>query len=100
MGHTFTKEEKFAEWEEWGEGLVRTKFNLGYFGTSGDTHALAKMWLDQKDQGRINASNSANFRLARSAKNAAWAAAIVATVAAIAAIVSAVISYLALARSP
>jgi hypothetical protein len=94
---TYTKAEKFAEWEALGEDAVRTKFELGHFGAGGDKRALAKMWLDQKERDRIEASNSANFRVARSAKNAAWLAAIMATIAAIVAIVSAVIAYLALA---
>ena len=98
MVETYTKAEKFAEWDAMGEDAVRTKFNLSHFGTAGDRHGLAKTWLAQKEQERIAASNSANLRVARSAKNAAWAAAIVATIAAIAAIVSAVIAYLALIR--
>lgn len=96
---TYTKAEKFAEWEALGEDAVRTQYITGRFGDAGDKRALAKMWLDSKDQGRSDASSSANLRVARSAKNAAWAAATVATAAAIAAIVSAVIAYLALQHS-
>lgn len=100
---TRTKAEAFAEWDEWGEDHVRTKFNLGEFGNGGNKYALVKMWLDQKYQDRLDRLNRAadalsseNLRVTRSAKNAAWMAATMAIVAAIAAIVSAVITYLSL----
>lgn len=94
---TYTKAEKFAEWDAMGEEVVRTKFNLGHFG--GDKSVLAKMWLDGKDQDRSDAleerkhaSNSESLRIARSAKNAAW-------IAAISAMIAIVVSVIALVRS-
>lgn len=97
--HNYTKAEKFAEWEALGEDVVRTQYVTGRFGDGGDKRALAKMWLDAKDQARSDAledrkhvSNSESLRIARSAKNAAW-------VAAISAIIAIVISLIALVRS-
>ncbi|WP_373489854.1 hypothetical protein [Parasphingorhabdus sp.] len=84
----------YAEFEEWGEKLVREKFELGHFGSGTDgKHNLARIWLSQKDQERIEESNSLSRATARSAKNAAWAAAIAAIIAAIAATVSAVMLF-------
>lgn len=85
---TYTTAEKFAEWEALGEDVVRTQYNTGRFGDVGDKRALAKMWLDRKDQERIDASNSATLRIARSAKNAAWVAAISAIVAMIISVIA------------
>jgi len=83
---TYTKAEKFAEWDALGEDAVRTSYELGRFG--GEKKALAKMWLDAKAQERSEASNSESLRIARSAKNAAWAAAIAAIIAAICAVIA------------
>jgi hypothetical protein len=72
---TYTKAEKFAEWDALGEDAVRTKFELSHFGTGGDKYTLAKMWLDQKVQDRSDAEKAESLTIATSAKDAAWAAA-------------------------
>ena len=72
---TYTKAEKDAEWEAEGEDSVRTKFEMGHFGSAGDKRALAKMWLDKRDQERKDASQAESFALANSANDAAWEAA-------------------------
>ena len=72
---TYTKAEKYAEWDALGEDAVRTKFELGHFGTGGDKHTLARMWLDQKVQDQSVAEKAESLAIATSAKDAAWAAA-------------------------
>lgn len=72
---TYTKAEKYAEWELLGEDAVRTLYNTGKFGDVGDKRALAKMWLDERDQGRKLSSQAESLAIAASAKDAAWVAA-------------------------
>lgn len=73
MAQTYTKAEKFLEWEAEGEESVRTKYKLGNF--AGDKKALVELWLEGKDQARREASQSESLDIARSAKDAAWVAA-------------------------
>lgn len=72
-----TVEDFLAELDQLGEAQVRRRLIFAEYG--GERRAAAEEWLRQQDQRRIEASISAQTRIALSAKNIAIASMIITT---------------------
>jgi hypothetical protein len=97
---TFTKEQFWANLEQFGEQEVRLRLGMGEYGINSPHRALVDEWLRNKNQRRSEASQAEALSIARSAKDAAWEAARAArqanTIAMIAIVVAAIAAVISL----